>query len=108
MDDDQYRIRDTDLLVYETLRDMLPMHKQCTPLSSLYGPDVMQITLGYVPVVRAAAEMLRKGWSRYDSVEMAFDFLLWQGAKEWDRIGEVVLLRTEGIAAATCTRKEES
>jgi hypothetical protein len=103
-----YTIRDTNTILAQELRNMPRMDKFIADPHTVYGTDGDFVEVGYTPVITRAAEILRKGWTRADSVEMAFDSLLYAGnGRKWERIGEVVLLKDESIARAYCKRREE-
>lgn len=96
-------------IIVDGLRKLKPAQKFCPPLHAVYGHQRAQfMDIGYTVVVQRAAEILRKkaGWSRAEAVEMAFDNLL-RADPRWEREGEVVLLKSEGVARALCVWKEE-
>src|SRR6187551_550442 len=105
-----YTIRNTTKLLAEALRDMPPAAKYMADRHTVYGTDGDFIEVGYKPLVQRAAEILRKrnGWTRADAVEMAFDSLLYGGNdRRWERVGEVALIKAEGLARAYCKRRED-
>ena len=103
-------IRDCTQIIVDELLAMKAAQRFCPPLHLVYGHQGVQfMDIGRDEVVRRASEILRKkaGWTRAEAVEMAFDNLL-SADKRWEREGEVVLLKNEGVARALCVWKEES
>ena len=109
MDEGKYGILDSTKIIVEELRRLKPAQRFCPPLTKVYGSSASQfMDIGRVAVMERAAEILRKraGWSRAEAVEMAYDNLL--NSAPYERVGEVILLKSEGVARALCIRKEES
>lgn len=101
-------IRDTSRILVEALQ-AIPSGKRVQADPATIFADAQPIDIGRSAVVERAAEILRKrvGWSRADAVEMAYDSFLYEGnRREWERTGEVVLLKMEGVARALCKRRE--
>lgn len=96
-------IRDLNRILADELLAMPPAQRRIGP-----SPDGGQfIDVGRSAVVGLACEIMRKGWSRADAVEMAFDSLLAAGnGQQWTRTGEVVLIKSDHIARAFCSREE--
>lgn len=96
-------IRDLNRILAEELLAMPPSQRRVAP-----SPDGGQfIDVGRTACVKLACEIMRKGWSRADAVEMAFDRLLADGnGQQWKRTGEVALLNNELVARAFCSREE--
>lgn len=102
-------IRDTSRILAQALMEMSPAAKILVHTQVLYGKGEF-MDIGRSAVMQRAAEILRKRneWSRADAVEMAFDSLLTAGVeRKWQRVGEVALLKNEGVARAFCQRREE-
>jgi len=102
-------IRDTTNIIVDAYKALKPAQRFCPPLHAVFGTERAQfLDIGYAAVVQRAGEILRKkaGWTRAEAVEMAFDNLL-NADSRWEREGEVVLLKGEGVARALCIWKEE-
>jgi hypothetical protein len=103
-------IRDTSRILAQALMVMSPAAKTLVHTDVLYAGKGEFMSIGRSAVIERAAEILRKRneWSRADAVEMAFDSLLAAGVeRKWQRVGEVALLKNEGVARAFCQRREE-
>lgn len=101
-------IRDTGKILVDALHNMNNAQRFVPPLRNVYHDGAQFMDLSRDQVVQRAAEILRKraGWTRAEAVEMAFDNML-RVDPRWVREGEVVLLKSEGVARALCVWKEE-
>ena len=103
-----YTIRDTSKIIGEALNAIPKAKRTMADPQQLYHAEPVDI--GRAAVVERAIEIIRKdnGWSRADAVELAYDSLLYAGnVRKWERVGEVCLLKYEGVARALCRKREE-
>jgi hypothetical protein len=101
-------IHDVTKIIVEELARLKPAQRFVPQLWQVYSRETAFMDIGYAAVVQRTTEILRKraGWSRAEAVEMAFDNLL-SADSRFERAGEVVLLKSEGVARALCIRRED-
>lgn len=85
---------------------MTTLEAVCADATALYGKQIGFIDLDYKMVMEQAIPLVRtRKFNRADALSMVYDFLLSKhGNGEWKRMGEVVMLRSQSVARALCTR----
>lgn len=92
----------------EALKSLGPSERTIASPRIVYGRNCALVEVPYADVVEMAMKTMRKSpVARADAVEMAYDNRLWEkGLKQWERTGEVILMKKLGVARALCRMKE--